>query len=147
MKLEEVYEMMENLEVVSMATVDKNQPCVRIMALFSHDKKFWCCTIATRPKIAQFKNNNNFEFCSIIKKNNKLGSIRACGNAKIIEDLEVKKEVSKAIPFFNGYWSNCNDPKFGLIQLDIKKIEVQSPYDKQLYIFNLKEEAQLLKIP
>ncbi|MFX1390350.1 MAG: pyridoxamine 5'-phosphate oxidase family protein [Promethearchaeota archaeon] len=137
MKLEETYEFMKKLEVVSMATLDKDQPRVRIMALISHDNKFWCCTITSRPKMEQFKKNSNFEFCSIIKKNDKYGSIRASGNAKIIEDLQIKKKVSKAIPFFKGYWSDYTDPQFSLIRLDISKIKVQSPYDKQFYTFNL----------
>ncbi|MBA7609928.1 hypothetical protein ES703_17128 [subsurface metagenome] len=38
----------------------------------------------------QFKANDKFEFCSIIRKDESLGSIRACGKAKIIEDFEVK---------------------------------------------------------
>ena len=138
MKLEEVYDFIKNLEVVSMATTENDQPRVRIMALIPHNDKFWCCTITSRPKMEQFKANGKFEFCSIIRKNENLGSIRACGRAKIIEDLEVKKELSKVIPFFNGYWEDYTDPKFGLIQLDIEKIEVQSPYDKQFYTFDLK---------
>lgn len=38
----------------------------------------------------QFKANDKFEFCSIIRKDESLGSICACGKAKIIEDFEVK---------------------------------------------------------
>lgn len=128
---------MENLEVVSMATVDEDQPRVRIMALISHDNKFWCCTITTRSKMKQFKKNSKFEFCSIIKKNGILGSIRALGNANIIDDLKIKKDLSEVIPFFSGYWSDYSDPKFSLIQLNISKIEVQSPYDKKFYTFDL----------
>ncbi|TKJ23594.1 MAG: hypothetical protein CEE43_02735 [Promethearchaeota archaeon Loki_b32] len=138
MKLEEVYEFMENLEIVSMATVEGNQPHVRIMALITHNNNYWCCTIASRPKMQQFKANDKFEFCSIIRKDESLGSIRACGKAKIIEDFEVKEELSKVIPFFSGYWEDYSDPKFGLILLDIDKIEVQSPYDKKFYTFKIK---------
>jgi hypothetical protein len=39
----------------------------------------------------QFKKNSKFEFCSISKKNEILGLIRALGNANIIEDLKIKK--------------------------------------------------------
>jgi len=138
MKIEEVYEFMKNLEVVSMATVEGDQPRARIMALISHNDNYWCCTIASRPKMEQFKENNKFEFCSIIRKNENLGSIRALGKARIIQDFEVKKELSKAIPFFSGYWKDYTDPKFGLIRLDINKIEVQSPYDKKFYTYDIK---------
>jgi len=137
MELEEVYDFMNKLEVVSMSTVEIDQPRVRIMALIPYKNKYWCCTIASRPKMQQFKANNKFEFCSIIRKNDKIGSIRACGRAKIIEDLEIKKELSKVIPFFNGYWSDYSDSNFGLIRLDIDKIEAQSPYNKQFYTFNI----------
>ncbi|MCK4379701.1 MAG: pyridoxamine 5'-phosphate oxidase family protein [Candidatus Lokiarchaeota archaeon] len=137
MKLEEVYEFMNNIEVVSMATVVGDQPRVRIMALISHNDNYWCCTIASRPKMEQFRANDKFEFCSIIKKNENLGSIRALGKAQIIQDFDVKKELSKAIPFFSGYWEDYTDPKFGLIRLDINKIEVQSPYDKKFYTFDI----------
>jgi len=137
MKLEEVHEFMKNLEVVSMATLEGDQPRVRIMALISHNDNYWCCTIASRSKMAQFKANEKFEFCSIIRKNESLGSIRAQGRAQIIQDFAVKKELSKVIPFFGGYWKNHKDPKFGLIRLDINKIEVQSPYDKKFYKFDI----------
>jgi len=40
MKLEEVYEFMENLEIVSMAAVEGNQPHVRIMALIPHNNNY-----------------------------------------------------------------------------------------------------------
>ncbi len=46
--------------------------------------------------------------------------------------------ISQAFPFFKGYWDDHTDPKFSLILLDIKKITVQSPYDKEYYTFNLK---------
>ena len=60
------------------------------MALIPHNNNYWWCTIASRPKMQQFKANDKFEFCSIIRKDESLGSICACGKAKIIEDFEVK---------------------------------------------------------
>jgi uncharacterized pyridoxamine 5'-phosphate oxidase family protein len=138
MKLAEIFEFMKKIEVVSMATVDLDQPRVRIMALIPHDEKWWCCTIASRPKMKQIRNNNRFEFCSIIRHEKSLGSVRARGKIKIIEDLDIKRDVSKAIPFFNGYWNSYDDPLFGLFRLDIEKLEVQSPYDKQFYSYELK---------
>jgi len=107
------------------------------MALIPHNEIYWCCTITSRPKMNQFKANSKFEFCSIIKKNDNLGSIRASGKVEIIEDLSIKKELSQAIPFFKGYWDDYTDPNFGLIRLDINKINVQSPYDKKYYTYDL----------
>lgn len=126
---------MKALEIVFMASVDNNKPRVRTMALIKHEKKWWCCTKASRQKINQFRKNPKFEFCNIIKHETNIGSIRARGNAIIIDDLDIKRKVSNSIPFFKGYWDSPKDPNFILINLDIEEILVQSPFDKKFYDF------------
>jgi len=73
----------------------------------------------------------------MIKYENNIGSIRARGQIKIVQDLPTKEMLSKAIPFFDGYWQSYTDPEFALLKLSIQKFEVQSPYDKKFYYFNL----------
>ena len=139
MNLEQTYNYMKAMDVIFMATIENDQPRVRLMALIEHERQWWCCTMASRAKIRQLSKNSKFEFCNTIKNESSIGSIRASGDAEIIEDNKIKTNLSKAIPFFKGYWDSPDDPQFALIRLNIEEIVVQSPFDKKFYEFIIKE--------
>jgi len=138
MLLEEIYEFMRKNELMNFATIEDNQPRVRIMALISHNKEWFATTKTPRPKVSQIQKNENFEFSFLLKQDENLGSLRARGKALITEDLEVKKKLSEEITWFSHYWTSYKDPLFCLIKLEIEKIIVQSPFDKKIYEFDLK---------
>ena len=144
MKTEQIYNFLKNLETISLATIDNDAPRVRLMALISYNNKYWCCTKTSRPKYKQIKNNNKFEFCSIITTDNSFGSIRASGNIIIINDLNIKKELAKVITFFNGFWKSFDDPEFSLFELDLKQIEIHNPFDKKFYKYNMEGKPFLI---
>ena len=138
MLLEEIYEFMRKNELMNFATIEDNQPRVRIMALISHNKEWFATTKTPRPKVSQIQKNENFEFSFLLKQDENLGSLRARGKALITEDLEIKKKLSEEITWFNHYWTSHEDPLFCLIQLNIEKIIAQSPFDKKFYTYDLK---------
>jgi uncharacterized pyridoxamine 5'-phosphate oxidase family protein len=138
MLLEEIYEFMSKNELMNFATIEDNQPRVRIMALIPYNNEWYATTKTPRPKVSQIQKNENFEFSFLLKQDENLGSLRARGKAFITEDLEIKKKLSEEITWFNHYWSSYEDPLFCLIQLDIEKIIVQSPFDKKFYTYDLK---------
>lgn len=144
MRIEQIFDFMNRLETISLATIDNDKPRVRLISLISYNNKYWCCTKTSRPKFGQIKSNNSFEFCSIIKTENSFGSIRASGNIKIITNPEIKKELAKVIPFFDGFWKSYDDPEFSLFELDPKQIEIHNPYDKKFYQYNMEGTPILL---
>ena len=138
MLLEEIYEFMVKDVLMYFATIEDNQPRVRIMSLIPFNSKWWTTTKTPRSKVNQIQKNENFEFSFSLKQGDNIGSLRARGKALITEDLEIKKKVSEEITWFDTYWTSYKDPLFCLIQLDIEKIIVQSPFDREFYSYYLK---------
>ncbi|MHA1201893.1 MAG: pyridoxamine 5'-phosphate oxidase family protein [Candidatus Heimdallarchaeaceae archaeon] len=137
MKLEDVIDYLKLQPLMYLATADGNQPRVRPMALIYHKDTCWFVSIVGREKINEIEKNNNVEFAINPQDREDLSTIRGAGKAVLITDFETKKEVIKAIPWFDGYWKSYDDPRFFLYRLDLEKISVQIPVKKDIYIFDL----------
>ena len=138
MKLEEVLDYLKLQPLMYLATVDGTQPRERPMALIYHKETCWFVSIAGREKINEIEKNNNVEFAINPQDREDLSTIRGAGKAVLISDFEIKKEVVKAIPWFDGYWKSYDDPGFYLYRLDLEKISVQIPVKRDIYTFYLK---------
>ncbi|WP_371802897.1 pyridoxamine 5'-phosphate oxidase family protein [Candidatus Lokiarchaeum ossiferum] len=139
MQLEEIMAFLSKSDIIYFASVENCQPRVRVMGLIYSNEKFWVTSKTSRTKINQLKENSSFEFCTVIKQGNSLGTIRARGTANIIDDNDIKSAVSKSISWFDTYWKSSQDPDYTLIELDIHELFVQSPFDKEFYHYSLKE--------
>jgi len=122
MLLEEIYEFMKKDVLMHFATIEENEPRVRIMALIPFNNKWWCTTKTPRSKVSQIQNNGNFEFSLVLRQGDNIGSLRARGKALIIKDQDIRKKISEEITWFDTYWASYEDSLFSLIQLDIEKI-------------------------
>ena len=107
MNKQEAINHLNSVNLAYVATIDNNEPRVRIMSIIPHNNQYWCCTITGRKKIDQIRQNNHFEFSSQLANNQ--GSIRASGKVDIIEELETKKEISGVISWFDDYWKSYDD--------------------------------------
>jgi uncharacterized pyridoxamine 5'-phosphate oxidase family protein len=145
MKLEEITEYFNQQPLMFLATTEDDQPRVRPMALIYHNDTCWCCSISGRPKIKQMLENNKIEFAVNAFDKEEFSTIRGTGIAILVEDKETKKDVSKAIDWFSGYWKSYDDPDFTLFRLDLDKIEVQIPVIREFHIFNLKDGSVEIK--
>ena len=132
-QFEDVKKHLLQMPVVYFSTLEKNQPRVRPMALINCDNEFWLTSRSYEEKMNQVKENANFEF-SFNESENLKGMIRVSGKAYVIEDLETKEKLSKAIPFFKDYFKSPTDPNFGLIKLEIKSVRVLS--NRKRYSFD-----------
>jgi general stress protein 26 len=54
-----------------------------------------------------------------------------------VENEKDKEELSKVIPWFNGYWKSPDDPNFTLISLTISSIKYDNPFDRRKYSLEL----------
>ena len=141
MKLEDIKDYFNQQPLMYLATTEGNQPRVRPMALIYHKEAYWCCSISGRPKIKQMLENEKIEFAINAQDREEFSTVRGTGKAVLIEDTEIKKELSEAIPWFDGYWKSYDDLEFTLFRLDIERIEVQIPVIREFHVFNLIENS------
>jgi len=141
MKLEDIKDYFKQQPLMYLATTEGEQPRVRPMALIYHKDTCWCCSISGRPKIKQMIENDKIEFAVNAHDREEFSTIRGSGTAVLIEDQEMRKDLSEAINWFSGYWKSYDDPDFTLFRLDLERIEVQIPVIREFHIFDLKKNT------
>lgn len=112
---------------VFLATADGNQPRVRPVTLIKLRNRFLVATGSMDAKVMQMKTNPKIEFCLLIKKGEKKGTIRAECTAKIIEDLSIKTTVFNKIPFIKEFFETPSDPGYALVELNPVLFEYMRP--------------------
>ena len=137
MTLSEVWPLFERGGLINLSTIDGNHPRVRMVSMNVFDKKLWVATRSGDDKVTQIRKNPNVEFTLAVQGKERTGCLRATAKASIIEDQQIRKDVSSSIPWFIGYWKSYEDPNFTLIRLDLKKIlfdhhETSSKYTIEL---------------
>jgi len=122
MSLQEIWPYFEAGGLVHLSTLDEDQPRVRAMALTAHEKKLWLVTRTADDKVEQIRKNPKIEFTLIVPGKERTGCLRTTAKAIIVEDPQLREEVSNAIPWFRGYWESSRDTNYTLIHLDLTKI-------------------------
>jgi uncharacterized pyridoxamine 5'-phosphate oxidase family protein len=122
MTLAEVWPHFENGGLANLATIDGDQPRVRVMALNVCDNDLWLVTRTGDDKIDQIRKNPKVEFTYLVPGNGRTGCLRATAEAFVVDQQEMRDKVAKSIPWFSNYWESAEDPNFTLIRLDLKKI-------------------------
>ena len=100
-----------------LATVEVDQPKVRVVELVSLDDSFYLATGSDNAKVDQIKSNPKTEFCLLIEKEGKSGSLRVECRAKIIEDIDLKNVMYNQMEEWWEFYYSSNDPRFTLIEL------------------------------
>ncbi|MHA3963272.1 MAG: pyridoxamine 5'-phosphate oxidase family protein [Candidatus Thorarchaeota archaeon SMTZ1-45] len=131
--LQEVWVHFEGFPLAHLATVEGNQPRVRPMSLISIENRLWLATKTEWDKVGQIIANNKVEFTVAPLSKNGTGSIRATAIAVVIKDRETKQRLSLAIPWFNQYWIDSDDPNFTLIKLEPTRMLYDHPSDRRKY--------------
>ena len=122
MTLSEVWPHFEARGLIHLATLDGDQPRVRMMALTTHNQKLWVVTRTGDDKVGQIRKNSNIEFTLTVPGKERTGCLRATAEAIIVEDEGTRDSVASVIPWFTNYWKSSQDPDFTLIRLDLKSI-------------------------
>jgi general stress protein 26 len=137
LELQEIWKYFSNTPLIHLATLDGDFPRVRMMALIEHNDKLWLASKSHWHKVAQIRKNANIEFTVPVRGEQQAGCIRATGRANIIEDEKVREELSKVIPWFDGYWNSPDDPNFTLISITLTSIKYDNPWDGLKYSLEL----------
>ena len=123
--------------LLHLATMDGDQPRVRMLAFTPHKEKLWVVTRTGDDKIPQIRSNSKVEFTLGVQGKERTGCLRVTAEAIIVEDPSTREEVASAIPWFTGYWKSSEDPDFTLIRLDMKKILFDHHETSSKYTINV----------
>ena len=137
MEKEEALGLLNNMQLVNLATIDGDQPRVRAVTLVSYKDQFWITSRTSAGKMEQIHANNKVEFNLNVGSNNNLGTVRATGELEIIGDMATKAELAEQMPFFSMFWKTPEDPGYTLMRLDLKRIQVLFPYKNEMAAFDL----------
>ena len=98
MTKEEVFEFITKNPVFSLATIDGNQPRVRMFMLYKADADgIIFCTGRNKAVCKQLQSNPATELCFY---NAEQGlQVRIEGTVEMFDDLELKKQIVEAFPF------------------------------------------------
>jgi len=124
---EEIWAKFDEHRVVHLATMDETQPRVRPVTMVPLDSQFWILTGKGDEKMKQLKSNPQIEVCYPIEKDENTGYARFSGRAIIIEDFDIKKDISRRVNFFKHYWKGPEDPNFALLKMVFKEVEYLRP--------------------
>lgn len=114
---QEIWQNFVEQQNVFLATADGNQPRLRPVTLIRLKNRLFVATGAGDAKVKQIKQNPKTEFCLLLEKEGKKGTIRTECVAELVQDKNVKAETYNKIPFMKEFWSNPEDLKYALIEL------------------------------
>jgi len=129
--LEEIESYFGRQSLISLATVEGDQPRVRIVSLIRLDEGFYVVTGgrggAETAKVRQIKANPKVEFVKQVEREGKIGNVRAEATASIVEDPALKRRLFDEIGWVADYFSSPEDPSYVLLGLIVRSYEYSVP--------------------
>jgi len=125
--IQEIWKSFREEPHIFLATIEGDQPRVRPVTLVHLQNKLFVTTGSNDAKVKQIKQYPKTEFCLLLEKDERKGTIRAECEAKIIEDKDVKADVYNNISFAKEFWESPEDPNFTLIGLQPIAFEYMKP--------------------
>ena len=123
----EVWENFSGEPHIFLATVEGDQPRVRPVTLIHLHNKLFVTTGTTDAKVKQTKQNPKTEFCLLLEKDERKGTVRVECAAKIVENKDVKTDVYNNISFTKEFWRSPEDPNYTVIELKPISFEYMKP--------------------
>ena len=112
---------------IFLATIEGDQARVRPVTLVHLQNKLFVTTGSSDAKVKQIKQNPKTEFCLMLEKNERKGTIRAECEARIVENKDIKADVYNNISFAKEFWKSPEDPNYTLIWLQPSAFEYMKP--------------------
>lgn len=113
----EVWENFGEEPHIFLATTEGDQPKVRPVTLIYLQNKLFVTTGTSDAKVNQINQNPKTEFCLLLEKDGRKGTIRVECAAKIVENKDVKTDVYNNISFAKEFWRSPEDPNYTVIEL------------------------------
>jgi uncharacterized pyridoxamine 5'-phosphate oxidase family protein len=125
--IQEIWKSFSGKPHIFLATIEGDQPRVRPVTLVHLQNKLFVTTGSNDAKVKQIKQNPKAEFCLMLEKEERKGTIRGECEARIVENKDVKAEVYNNISFAKEFWRSSEDPNYTLIWLQPKAFEYMKP--------------------
>jgi uncharacterized pyridoxamine 5'-phosphate oxidase family protein len=129
--VQEVWKSFSGEPHIFLATVEGDQPRVRPVTLIHLQNKLFVTTGSNDAKVKQIKQNPKTEFCLLLEKEERKGTIRAECEATIVENKDIKADVYNNISFAKEFWKSPEDPNYTLIRLQPDAFEYMKPSSVQ----------------
>jgi general stress protein 26 len=136
-RLDEVWNHFEGFPLSHLATVEGDQPRVRMMTLVAHEGRLWMATKTEWNKVDQIAKNSRIEISVPARDESGSGCLRVTGKAHLIRDPAVRAELAKVIPWFSSYWDSHEDRNFSLLRFEIHRVLFDHPSNGLKYEVDL----------
>jgi uncharacterized pyridoxamine 5'-phosphate oxidase family protein len=125
--IQEVWKSFSGEPHIFLATIKGAQPRVRPVTLICLQNKLFVTTGSNDAKVKQIKQNPKIEFCLMLEREERKGTIRAECEARIVENKDIKADVYNNISFAKEFWESPEDPNYTLIRLQPEAFEYMKP--------------------
>jgi uncharacterized pyridoxamine 5'-phosphate oxidase family protein len=125
--IQEVWKSFSGEPHIFLATVEGDQPRVRPVTLIHLQNKLFVTTGSSDAKVKQMRQNPKTEFCLLLEKDERKGTIRAECEARIVENKDIKADAYNNISFAKEFWKSPEDPNYTLIELQLNAFEYMKP--------------------
>jgi uncharacterized pyridoxamine 5'-phosphate oxidase family protein len=125
--IQEVWKSFSGEPHIFLATIEGDQPRVRPVTLIHLQNKLFVTTGSNDAKVMQIKQNPKTEFCLMLEKDERKGTIRAECETRIVENKDIKADVYNNISFAKEFWKSPEDPNYTLIWLQPNAFEYMKP--------------------
>jgi len=125
--IQEVWKNFSDEPHIFLATIEGDQPRVRPVTLVHLRNKLFVTTGSNDAKVKQIKQNLKTEFCLLLEKDERKGTIRTECEATIIEDKDVKADIYNNISFAKEFWKSPEAHNFTVIGLQPIAFEYMKP--------------------
>jgi len=123
----EILAWMRQNQYVYLATVDKKQPRVRPIVMYSYDDRYFFTTFSGDSKVGQINANKWVEVCVPIAEDGQNGYLRLSGTAVVVQNSALKAEAAEHCYFFDQFFGGYDDPDYTLIEFDPEYVEFLRP--------------------
>ena len=121
--IQEVWKSFSGELHIFLATIEGDQPRVRPVTLIRLQNKLFVTTGSNDDKVKQIKQNPKIEFCLMLEREERKGTIRAECEARIVENKDIKAGVYNNMSFAKEFWESPEDPNYTLIRLQPEAFE------------------------
>jgi uncharacterized pyridoxamine 5'-phosphate oxidase family protein len=125
--IQEIWKSFSGEPHIFLATVEGDQPRVRPVTLMHLQNKLFVTTGSNDAKVKQIKRNPKIEFCLMLEREERKGTIRAECEARIVENKDIKADVYNNISFAKEFWKSPEDLSYTLIRLQPNAFEYMKP--------------------
>lgn len=137
----EVAEWYSLQQLVYLGTVDGLQPRVRPVSLIHLYDRFFVITGArggvNAAKLQQIRRNPRVEYYMPVKHERGEGFIRGSGEASIIEEPELKKQVFNMVDWAPAYFSSPDNPDYVLLEITHDEFSYRAPGEHEIHPVSL----------